>query len=121
VLALALLAALAIGGCGADTSPLAKHRAEELVAATEAAGVAQNLTVENAEALYGRSADSVCEVFNGSDDELNLPGNPAGNHYRVFTEEAVEYTRLVVKTYCPDRLDNFEDAVDELEIAGSSR
>jgi len=121
-LALSLLVLAGIAsGCGADRGPLAEQRAEELVAAAEAAGVAANVTVENAEALYGTSATEVCDVFAGSGDEPNLPGNPAGRHWQVFTTETVEYTRLVIKTYCPDRLEKFEDVVDELEIAGGSR
>jgi|GEM_PF-3120013 len=119
LLALLVLAGV-VAGCGADRSPLAEQRAEELVAAAEAAGVADNVTVENAEALYGTSATAVCDVFS-DDGELNVPGNPAGRHWQLVTSDAAEYTRLVVKTYCPDRLPQFEAVVEELEISGSTR
>jgi len=116
------LAAISIGvaGCGADTSSLSQQRAEQLVSEAHAAGVGQNVTVENAEALYGTSAAAVCDVFNGSGDELNLPGNPAGRYRKAITTDAVEYTRLVVKVYCPERLPRFEALVHKLGTTRSS-
>jgi len=44
-----------------------------------------------------------------------LPGNPTGRRAKTITTDAVTYGRLVVRTYCPDELSSFDDAVKTLE------
>jgi len=112
-----LTAALVASGCGADNSPLARERAEKLVDETQKAGVGQNVTVENAEALYGTSASQVCDLFKGSGDQLNFLGNAPGRRWSVITSDAVEYSRLVVEAYCPDNLARFDSVVDQLDVS----
>jgi hypothetical protein len=91
-----------------------QQKAAELVAATESAGVAPRLTTDLAESLYGTDAPGVCDLFDGglSTSAKNvILGNPAQGRRKTVTDEAVVYGRLVVQTYCPDELDDFEDVV----------
>jgi hypothetical protein len=92
--------------------------AEQLVAATEKAGVAPRLTTDAAESLYGTDASSVCDAFDGGAStaaDLIMRGNLAQGRRKVITDEAVIYTGLVVETYCPDLLIHLEDVVKDLD------
>jgi hypothetical protein len=92
--------------------------AEQLVAATQAADVAPRLTVGVAESLYGTDAPAVCEAFEGGTTtaaELVLRGNLAQGRRKTITDDAVTYAGLVVQTYCPDVLPDFEAAVGDLD------
>jgi hypothetical protein len=119
---LALAAAVvALGACSSTSDAdeaEEQARAEELVAATQEAGVAPRLTVEAAESLYGTDAATVCEAFEGgttTSAELLLFGNAAQGRRKAITEDAVTYAGLVVQTYCPDELDHFNEAVADLD------
>ena len=93
-------------------------RAEQLVDAAHSAGVAPRLTVDVAESLYGTDAPAVCDAFDGglSTAEQNLIlGNPAHGRRKTITDNAVTYGRLVVETYCPDNLDEYDDVVADLD------
>ena len=92
--------------------------AEQLVDAAHSAGVAPRLTVDVAESFYGTKAPAVCDAFDGglSTAEKNLIlGNPAHGRRKTITDDAVTYGRVVVETYCPDKLDHYNDAVDDLD------
>jgi hypothetical protein len=107
-------------GCGrsATDEREAKERGEELVAATRAAGVAPNLTPELAASLYGTGAPTVCKVFADgltTAERNDLWGNPTGRRAKTITTDAVTYGRLVVQTYCPDEVSNFDAAVATLD------
>jgi hypothetical protein len=126
LMVLGALSALVVAGCGEDaTSATGRERAEQLVAATEAAGVAPGLTVDAAEALYGDDAPAVCRAFDGgtsSAADVALRGHLA-NRRKVITTDAIIYGRLVVQTYCPDVLGDYDAVVDELdpfEVTGRS-
>jgi hypothetical protein len=112
----AALAAFVMTAC--STGDAESHRkAEELVAATEAAGVAPRLTVDVAEALYGDDAAAVCDAFDGSlgsAGRLLLFGNPSGRRPKTITTRAVEYSLLVVETYCPEHLEHLRSEVEDL-------
>ena len=112
VVALSLAAA-----CSTDDEA-ARSKAEQLVAATSDAGVAPRLTVEVAEALYGDDAAALCDVFEDgltSTEQLILLGNPSGRRHKTITDSSIEYAELVVRTYCPDVIDEFHDVVTELD------
>ena len=84
--------------------------------------MAPNLTVEVAASLYGTSAPTVCKVFADgltTAERNDLWGNPAGRRAKTITTDAVTYGRLVVQTYCPDELSNFDDAVKTLDPVDS--
>jgi hypothetical protein len=92
--------------------------AEQLVAATEQAGVAPQLTVDVAEALYGTDAPAVCDAFDGGTStagDLILRGNLAQGRRKTITEDAVTYAGLVIQTYCPEVLPDFDEAVADLD------
>jgi hypothetical protein len=114
-------ALLAISACASTSeSDEAKQQAlaTQLVAAAQAAGVAPRLTPAVAESLYGTDAPGVCDTFEGglSTSEQNLlRGNPALGRRKAITDRAITYGRIVVETYCPDKLDEYDDEVDDLD------
>ena len=114
----ALIAAtLILAGCGSTSDAdqaTETEKAEQLVAATQAAGVAPHLTTDLAEALYGTDASTVCDVFESgltTAERNDLLGNPSGRRSKTITTNAVEYGRIVVQTYCPDELANYDEVV----------
>ena len=118
--------AMMVVGCG-STSPADKaaeqQKAEQLVAATHAAGVAPHLTVELAASLYGTDAPTVCDVFADgltTAERNDLFGNPTGRRAKVITTDAITYDRLVAEIYCPDELPHFDAAVASLDPVESN-
>jgi hypothetical protein len=113
--------ALAAAGCGSTSAAdqaVEREKAEQLVSATQAAGVAPHLTVDLAEALYGTDAPTVCDVFEGgltTAERNDLLGNPSGRRSKTITTDAVEYGRIVVRTYCPDELANYNKVATDLD------
>lgn len=104
-------------GCSTDDRE-AREKAEELVAATSAAGVAPRLTADVAEALYGTDAAPVCDVFEGgltSAERLILLGNPSDRRHKTITDHSVAYAALVIETYCPEHREDFLDEVRDLD------
>lgn len=121
--AIVLVVVVALLGCGTD-DPEARAKAEQLVDATAAAGVASGLTAGVAEALYGSDAAPVCDTFDGglsSGEHLILLGNPSNRRHKTITDHSVEYARVVVQTYCPEHLDDFEAEVADLDPYESDR
>lgn len=119
-----LSAVVLLCGCSSSAGTQEQARAEKLVDATNAAGVAPGLTVGGAEALYGSSAPQICDALDGgvsSAESMLLTGNPAGRREKLITTDAVTYERLVVQTYCPDQLTTYDDLVDDLEATKPTR
>ena len=118
--------AVMVVGCGSTSAAdkaAEQRKAEQLVAATKAAGVAPHLTVELAASLYGTSAPTVCDVFADgltTAERNDLWGNPTGRRAKVITTDAVTYGRLVVETYCPEELSRFDAAVASLDPVESN-
>jgi|SRR6478609_1098738 len=109
-----------IAGCGSDDDGSSEEAtlAQQLVDATTAAGVAPRLTVDVAESLYGTDAPAVCDAFAGglSTSGANLIlGNPGHGRRKTITDDAIEYGRLVVQTYCPQYSTDYDDAVNDLD------
>lgn len=118
VTAALLLLPSACSSTSASDEATEQALAEQLVDATRAAGVAPRLTVDVAESLYGTEAPAICDAFDGglSTAEQNLLlGNPAHGRRKTITDDAVTYGRLVVETYCPDDLDEYDDVVTDLD------
>lgn len=117
---IAALALVVVVGCSSPSDreqARERARAEQLVAATQEAGVAPRLTVDVAASLYGTEAATICRAFDGGSStsaDLVLRGNLAQGRRKVITADAVTYARLVVQTYCPEVLPAFEADVDEL-------
>ena len=113
--------ALSTAACSSSTtSEQARDaaRAETLVAAAHAAGLAPGLTTAVAESLYGSSAAQVCGALDGgvsSAESMLLTLNPSGRRAKVITDDAITYERLVVQTYCPDELSTYDDLVSEID------
>ncbi|MFV0315821.1 MAG: hypothetical protein ACK5O2_02525 [Microthrixaceae bacterium] len=121
----AVAAAVCLGACSSSgNSATAQSKAEQLVAATEAAGVAPRLNVDTAESLYGTKAPAVCDAFDGglsTTAENILFGNPAHGRAKTITDEAVTYGRLVIEVYCPDELSDYDHAVEALDPIARNR
>src|SRR3954465_11532429 len=87
-----LVLAAALAACSSTHSAGEKAKAQDLVAATESAGVAPGLTVGIAESLYGTSASQICDALDGglsSAEQLLLTGNLTGRRDKVITTDAV--------------------------------
>ena len=123
VLAFALLASGCGGFSNAGAGSAEQEKAQQLVSAAHAAGLAPHLTVEVAEALYGEDAAGVCDVFEGgltTAERNDLLGNVANRRPKTITTNAIDYGRLVVKTYCPDELSRYDSVVSDLNPVSSS-
>ncbi len=86
--------------------------------ATEAAGIFPRLTPDVVASLYGSDASAVCNAFDGglSTSAANLlRGNPGHGRRKNITATAVTYASLVIQTYCPDVLPDFEAAVEDMD------
>jgi hypothetical protein len=115
-----LSATLLLTACGPSDSEEAEEDAlaTQFVDAAHAAGVAPRMTVDAAAALYGTDASGVCDAFDGdlSTSASNvLFGNLAQRRRKAITDDAVTHARVVVETYCPDQLDDFDNAVQDLD------
>ena len=51
----------------------------------------------------------------------DLLGNPSGRRAKTITTDAVAYGRIVVTTYCPAELANYQKAVDHLDPVESDQ
>jgi hypothetical protein len=123
VVVLALIVWVLVARISPVNAATSQQKAQQFVAAAHKAGVAPHLTVGVAESLYGSAAPAVCRVFKGglTTAEKNLLlGNPSNRRPVAITTDAVTYGRLVVQTYCPDELSNYNSAVDSLHPVKSS-
>lgn len=106
-------------GCGSDESEASEQAlAEQLVAATRAAGVAPRLTVDAAESLYGTDAAAVCKAFDGelsTSAKNQLLGRFGLSRRKTITDHAVTYGGLVVDTYCPQFRDRYDEVVADID------
>ena len=71
-----------------------------------------------AESLYGTDAPAVCDAFDGglsTAERTLILGNPGHGRRKTITDDAVTYGGLVVQTYCPQHLDEYDDIVEELD------
>jgi hypothetical protein len=119
-----LLSATACSSMSASETATANMKAQQLVAAAKAAGVAPHYTVGATATEYGTSALQVCGAFkrglNGPGSLLTI-GNPAGRRPKLITSEAVTYGRLVIETYCPKLIKNYDGAVADLNPTQRTR
>jgi hypothetical protein len=110
-----------LAGCSSSTTTEQAGdatKAETLVSAAHAAGVAPGLTAAVAESLYGGTAAQVCDVLGGgvsSAESMLLTLNPSGRRAKLITDDAVSYGRLVVQTYCPGELSTYDDLVSGID------
>ncbi len=107
-------------GCGSDDDASSEETAlaTQFVDAAHAAGIAERMTVDRRRGVVRHRRIGVCDAFDGdlSTSAKNmLLGNLGQRRRKTITDEAVTYARLVVQTYCPDHLDDFDDAVQDLD------
>jgi len=95
-----------------------KQLARQLVDATRAAGILPDLTPDVVAALYGTDASAVCDAFDGgitTPAANRLLGNPGHGRRVNVTDTAVTYARLVIETYCPEVLPDFDEAIESVD------
>ncbi|WP_101523641.1 hypothetical protein [Nocardioides houyundeii] len=113
--------AAALAGCADDDRQVAQERAERLVELTRSNGTAPELTVEVARNLYGEHAYAVCASLAGSPLDLAVWARVTRAVPEELVQDLVAYDRSVVEVYCPDRLDDYEDLLDTLNVDESDR
>ena len=113
--------ALLLAACSstsAEEAATQQHLAVDLVSATQEAGILPRLTPDVVASLYGSDASSVCDAFDGglSTSGANLlRGNPGHARRNNITTTAVIYAGLVIQTYCPDVLADFEFEIADID------
>lgn len=112
------LSACTAAGAGSDSgSDQAKELASTLNENLAAAGLPA-LDTSTATTLYGTDGGVSCENVGALQQELGLSqfGNNSGNLRRVVLDPSiVAYDLAVIKTYCPDKIGDLQDVIDELE------
>ncbi|WP_400999431.1 hypothetical protein [Agromyces sp. GXQ0307] len=98
----------------------AEDQAEELIQALEAEGVDVRLTPEQVASVLGDDGGAVCANPNGAlsravllDRLTNGAGGP-GLRATIVEQRLLTGQLLIIETYCPDELDEFQEFVDGL-------
>jgi hypothetical protein len=121
VLLVAIMVTGIIAYSGVHKTNEANNKANELRSALAAAGLPQpdkDLIVRT----LGTDGGPVCEdpgqaLRNGA-DRVGLANGAAGPGQRPIIGSAriVEAERIVLQTYCPDKVDDFDDEIDDLKF-----
>ena len=105
----------------ARSTAKAQDKADELIAALAAVG-ARTPSQDQVVRVLGEDGGAICEDPGDALRRATLHGmltNGAtgpGQRPIIADERTVEFQLLVVKIYCPDELDDFQDAVDDLDL-----
>jgi hypothetical protein len=117
-----LVVALVLAGCGPtreseSSSKKAEQLASQLQAALEKAGLPVPST-DVLTALYGDDGGISCENVDDREHRTGLAsfGAYAIGRRVVLDPKVVDYDRAVISTYCPDELDAYNDAVEDLKL-----
>ncbi len=113
---LGLSACSAAGNADSD-SDRARELADQLDENLAAAGL-PTLDTETAVTLYGTDGGVSCENAGELQQDLALSqfGNNALHLRRVVLDPSLlDYDLAVLQTYCPDDVDAFQDAVEDLD------
>lgn len=105
----------------ARSTAKAKEKADELIAALQVEG-ARTPSQDQVVRVLGEDGGAICEDPGEALRRATLHGmltnGAAGPGQRpvIADERTVRFQLLVVSIYCPDELDDFQDAVDDLEL-----
>lgn len=105
----------------ARSTAKAQDKADQLIAALEAAG-ARTPSQEQVVRVLGEDGGAICEDPGDALRRATLHGmltngaSGPGQRPIIADERVVRFQLLVVEIYCPDELDDFEDAVDDLDL-----
>jgi Tfp pilus assembly protein FimT len=106
----------------ARTTQEAEQKADEFVAALQDAGAIRLPSQDQVVRVLGDDGGAVCE---NPDEELSrailfsmLTNGAAGPGARpvIADSRVVQGELLVIETYCPEHLEDFQDLVDDLEL-----
>lgn len=125
-----LLAVLVVGGIvwglfafhQGQESRQASQRADQLIAAAHDAGVPTPLDKDQVIRLFGTDGGQVCQdpgsALSLARAYQGLSNGAAGPGQRgvIGESDLVAGERLVIQTYCPDQIDEFDRAVRDLKL-----
>ena len=103
-------------GCGSTNEDTADALAGDFTQAAVDSGVAPEMTTGLAKSLYGDDGGAVCAALDDQPDDVALPWAWTRTH-RMPSEhvkELVDYDRVVVDVYCPDKEGTFNALLDDL-------
>ncbi|MGW0040985.1 hypothetical protein [Rhodococcus sp. NPDC003348] len=115
-----VVALLAYGA--SESSPQAEEKADQLTAELQAAGLTAP-SHEQIVRVLGDDGGAVCDHPNESLSRANLAAQLANGSGGPGTRPIIADSRLlqgqllVIKTYCPDELADFQHYVDDLKTA----
>jgi hypothetical protein len=121
-LLVAVLVAVLLAGCGPTSeSESSSSEAEKLAKQLQSTLKSEDLPVPSTDvltSLYGDDGGVSCENVDGRAHRAGLDsfGAPAIGRRVVMDPKVLAYDRAVISTYCPEELDAFEDAVQDLEL-----
>ena len=104
----------------------AEDKAQELIQALEDAGAESTPSVEMISRVLGDDGDVVCADPNGALtraallDRLSNGAAGPGQRPIIAEDRLVEGGLLIVQTYCPDELEEFQEFVDSLETVDTN-
>ncbi len=112
--------ALVIVACGQSEADKAdaEAKAERLVALAQSKGY-ERLTAQIAEVVYGTSAPTVCGVLDSDwhrDLAIHLGRNPSGRIGQQISPDLLVFDRLVIEVYCPEKLPDIDEFVEDLRL-----
>jgi hypothetical protein len=105
----------------ARSTAKAQDKADELIAALAAVG-ARTPSQDQVVRVLGEDGGAICEDPGDALRRATLNGmltngaSGPGQRPIIADQRTVEFQLLVVKIYCPDELDDFQDAVDDLDL-----
>ncbi|MGR0318647.1 hypothetical protein [Agromyces sp. ZXT2-3] len=124
IVAVVLLVVLVVIGLlslrAARQSAEADEKAQELIQALEDAGVEVSLTSQQIASVLGDDGGAVCanpnDALSRSILLSQLANGAAGPGARpvIVEERLLQGQLLIIETYCPDELDEFQQFVDDL-------
>jgi hypothetical protein len=113
-----LVVVLALAGCGQDVTDAEAAKAKDLQAAVRPIGI--DISEGVAASLYGTDGGAVCEDAADPGTLSSEAASVVSHRFALRKTKAdrddVKYLRAVIKTYCPDQLDSFNDYVDGLAV-----
>jgi Tfp pilus assembly protein FimT len=122
IILVALIVAALLSFRSVRESVRAQEKADELIAALEDAG-ARTPTQEQVVRVLGDDGGATCENPNDALSRATLlsqlangAGGP-GARPLVADSRVFQGQLLIIETYCPDELDDFQEFVDDLKTA----
>ncbi|GGI46804.1 type II secretory pathway pseudopilin PulG [Agromyces flavus] len=125
IVVLVILAVIAlITFLSARQEAQATDKAEQFLASLDENGIDTDLTAEQVARVLGDDGGGVCANPNDALSKAilfeRLTNGAAGPGQRpiIAQDNVVEGQLLIIETYCPDELEDFQQFVDDLQLSG---